>query len=230
MNKLLSRFAFFVLLFFPSTLLSEPAYQKLIHEAQVIEQDKRGTKVALLKNGQYFKVFRKKSLFSSNTFYSYARSFCRNAKRLAMLGVPTINITQLYALETGEYAVTYEPLEGTTVLDLLKSKQLTHDKAELLGEFIAHLHDKGVLFKSLHFGNIVLMPNGSFGLIDIASMSIYPWRLGCKKRLKNFDGFWRTFEHKYMFGLEGIQAFTKGYHKSCTKVDLKLRDIQLRLM
>ena len=40
----------------------------------------------------------------------------------------------------------------------------------LLGQFMARLHEKGICFRSLHLGNVVLTPDHELGLIDIADM------------------------------------------------------------
>jgi hypothetical protein len=48
------------------------------------------------------------------------------------------------------------------------------------------LHDKGILFRSIHLGNILVLEHGGFGLIDIADMSIQRRPLGLLKRARNF--------------------------------------------
>jgi len=215
-----------------SELLAEDAYQRLIKSAPVIlEQDQHGIKVVLLESGDILKTFRVKHLLSSARFFSYARSFCRNAKRLKMLGIPTVEIKNLYHFKAStKSVVVYRPLEGETVKNLLNQELLTDDLAEKLGKFIADIHDSGIYFRGLHLGNIVLTPEGDFGLIDISEMTIFPWRLGCRRRLRNFARFWRTFEDKFMFGYAGIHALIKGYHASCSTVDIKLKEIEKRLL
>lgn len=48
-----------------------------------------------------------------------------------------------------------------------------------------HLHRKGIYFRSLHLGNVILTPNGEFGLIDFSDMRIYPWPLPKFMRVRN---------------------------------------------
>lgn len=43
---------------------------------------------------------------------------------------------------------------------------------------VAKLFDHGMIFRSLHTGNVIVMPDGELGLIDFSDMRFYPWSLG----------------------------------------------------
>ena len=203
----------------------------LANADKIYEQDQYGIKVAKLKNNDFIKIFRVKNLFSITHFFSYARSFARNAERLKKLGIPTIKVKQLYHIQnSNKSAVVYEPLEGQTITEALHSKSFSITLAKDLGVFIAQLHEKGIYFRGLHLGNIVLTPDNKMGLIDIADMTIFPWPLDCRRRLRNFSRFWRDFENKFKFGYDSIEALIEGYHSNCNKVNVKLVDIQKRIM
>ena len=203
----------------------------LANAEAIFEQDQHGIKVAKLANGDFIKIFRVKRLFSIAHVYSYARMFCRNAERIAKLGIPTVKVKQLYHIQnSNKTAVVYEPLYGDTILDILRSRNISIALSRDLGAFIAEVHEKGIYFRGLHLGNIVLTPEKRMGLIDIADMTIFPWSLDCRRRLKNFSRFWRDFENKFIFGYEEIQALVEGYHASCKKVDMRLKDIQARML
>jgi tRNA A-37 threonylcarbamoyl transferase component Bud32 len=215
---------------------SEPLTQAALNELlvnadTVFEQDQYGIKVAKLANGDFIKIFRIKNLISVARIYSYAKMFCRNAGRIAELGIPTVKVKQLYHIEnSNKSAVIYAPLVGETILEILHSKRINTILCRDLGVFMANLHEKGIYFRGLHLGNIVLTPDNKLGLIDVADMTIFPWPLDCRRRLKNFSRFWRDFENKFMFGYESIQALIEGYHSNCKKVSVKLADIQKRMM
>ena len=80
----------------PSRLLTDDDYKVMSTDATVLEQDERGIKVLLLANGDILKIFRVKRVISGTNIYSYARRFCRNAKRLSALDIPTVRIKSLY--------------------------------------------------------------------------------------------------------------------------------------
>lgn len=77
--------------------------------------------------------------------------------------------------------------------------------------FVANLHEHGVLFRSLHFGNILQTPQGGLGLIDIADLSIQPFALSCSARLRNFRHLCRLAPDRRALGTSGWEWFLKNY-------------------
>src|SRR5690606_32816868 len=119
--------------------------EELLIDATVLEQGRFGLKVLRLQSGDILKIFRVKNTFSASRFLSYARCFCHNASRLRKIGIPTVEIKQLFHLEgSTKTAVLYAPLEGLTLRELLVSRPLMVEEAKSLGEFFARLHDHGV--------------------------------------------------------------------------------------
>jgi hypothetical protein len=80
------------------------------------------------------------------------------------------------------------------VREYLQQNPVEDSFLQLLGEFIAHLHAKGIFFRSAHFGNIIYTPDKQFGLIDISDMSISPFSLNIFKRLRNLKHIFRIDE------------------------------------
>jgi len=191
--------------------LTEAEFRAMCATAEILEQDAHGLKVLRLPNGDILKVFRVKHLISSARLYSYARRFCKNAERLSKRNVPTVITKQLYHLAgTRSSAVLYAPLPGQTVRDLARISKLDDPFLIRLGAFIAQLHDLGIYFRSLHFGNIVLTPDNRLGLIDIADLRIFSSKLSCRRRLRNFHHLWRIKTD--LVGLEGKLRFVReGY-------------------
>ncbi len=194
-------------------LLKELA--RLQASGKTLEQDKRGIKVTLLPSGNMLKVFRLRGWFTSSLIYSNARSFCRNAQRLKELEISTVSVINLYHFkQSTDTAVIYQPLAGQTIRELLKAKQLSQEMVEKFGIFIAQLHNLGICFRSLHFGNIVLTPSLQFGLIDIADMKIYPWALFASTRLRNIKHLSRYKDDVAMLGSEDWLGFIRAYLKA----------------
>ena len=141
------------------------------------------------------KLFRVKRFISQATLYSPARRFANNAKRLKQLNIPTISLIDLYNIKSiKRTAVHYQQLEGVTVREYLQSNPIEDKFLAQLGEFIAHLHAKGVFFRSAHFGNIIVTPDKQLGLIDISDMSISRFSLGYFKRIRNLKHIFRLPE------------------------------------
>lgn len=170
--------------------LSREQYDLWRQGAQVLEKDGHGEKVLRLADGTFLKLFRRKSLLSKTAIYPPARRFADNAAELERLGIPCPKVIELYRLsEPYRTVVHYEPLPGQTLRQLLSS-DTSLDQLELfarLAEFITHLHELGVYFRSLHMGNIVLTPDDRFGLIDISDMRCLGRPLSRRMRDRNYQ-------------------------------------------
>lgn len=170
-------------------LLSREKYDRWRADAQVLEQDAYGEKVLQLADGTFLKLFRRKSWLSKTAFHTPAERFADNATELQKLGIPCPRVIQLYRLETPYRSVVhYEPLAGETLRHLLRDDP-SLDQLELfarLAEFITHLHECGVYFRSLHMGNIVLTPDNQLGLIDISDMRCLGRPLSRRMRDRNY--------------------------------------------
>ncbi len=189
--------------------LSKQGYLTLREGAKVIEADGHGDKVLLLADGTYLKLFRLKRLFSTALFSPYSKRFAKNAIKLAKLGVPTVTTIETYRIPSiRRTAVHYSPLTGTTLRRL--SGGIDMMLADKLGKFIRELHDKGIYFRSLHLGNIVLTPENRLGLIDISDMKICKRPLTEIQRTRNFQHCSRCPEDNEKM-VSCTDAFIAGY-------------------
>ena len=167
--------------------LTEAQYEELMTNARVIERDTFGPKVLRLADDSYLKIFRRRNNVSWSLIYPYSKKFAVNAQTLKAMGIPTVEILDIMSLPVPrKTAVKYKPLAGDTIRDLFRKGRLTDDLLQQLGQFIYQLHQLGVYFRSLHFGNIVQEPNGQFGLIDIADMKFLNRPLRESEAIRNF--------------------------------------------
>ncbi|WP_433997885.1 hypothetical protein [Endozoicomonas sp.] len=168
--------------------LSSTAYKALTEGAEVIEQDHFGYKVLKLKDKTFLKLFRVKSTISSAWLRPYSVRFARNASELIARGIQTVDIIECYRLERYKNtAVHYQPLPGQTLRQVFPAldEGETRLLAEQVAQYIAHLHEQGIYFRSLHMGNILKLPDGTLGLIDIADMRFSRSSLKEELRLRN---------------------------------------------
>ncbi|MCO7567510.1 toluene tolerance protein [Pseudomonas sp. S 311-6] len=152
--------------------LSQVDFDQLTLGAKVLEADSYGAKVYLLDDGNILKVFRRKRLISSALLRPYSQRFVDNARRLAQLGIPTLEVISQYKLPMpGRTAVLYRPLPGETLLQLSRQEGFSWDEyLPQLIELVRRLHRSGIYFRSLHLGNVVVTPEQRLGLIDVADM------------------------------------------------------------
>ena len=144
---------------------------------RVLEKDARGPKVVVLQNGLFLKIFHTRRQPWLARLRPAAMRFAQNAARLQDIGVPAPNVVELLWLnrQEGLSACTYEPLPGQSVEQLYRqAPQQVEGWLPALAKFICQLHRHGIYFRSLHLGNIVLLPNGEHGLIDILDLQFKP--------------------------------------------------------
>ena len=196
--------------------LDAQALSRLTDDAVLLEQDHFGIKVLKLRGGTMLKIFRAKRWFSSAVLRPYSWRFFHNAEKLSHLGIPTVVPQTLYRLpEWRKTAVEYQPLPGVTLRQAIAEGKHPALGFEL-GRFVAELHAKGVYFRSLHLGNIILTPDNRLGLIDIADMRFLASSLSPRQRMRNFVHLRRLQKDRLQLGTLGWPLFCDGYWSVAT--------------
>lgn len=183
-------------------------FNALLGRSKVLMEDRHGLKVIATPEGEIMKFFRRKRLLSSALWDPYAKRFARNAANLTKLGIPTVEVTGVWRVSSLKRdAVVYRRLEGESLRDLEK----TAGRMEKLAGFFAELHAKGVFFRSVHFGNILELPDGRLGLIDMADLACKGRPLGVKERLRNFAHLVKYDVDRQVFEAYGMGTFIALY-------------------
>jgi hypothetical protein len=176
--------------------LTAEQYKELCSNAEIVQKDAYGPKVLRLADGQMVKIFRRKSFFSSALFRPYAGRFRKNAYRLSELGIRTVRVNRLCRCPSpARHLVFYQPVRGITLRDFLTENPANVSILEDFAAYLAELHAKGIYFRSIHFGNVIVLPDSAgFALIDVADLSFRPAPLDFKLSLRNFRHFLRYRE------------------------------------
>ncbi|HGM5550955.1 TPA: O-antigen ligase family protein [Pseudomonas putida] len=208
------------LLTLPVQKLSLEGLEQLSREARIIEEDGLGPKVLRLTDGSFLKLFRRRRWYTSGSFNPYSERFAVNSEQLRQMGIPTPQILNLYRLDDGSSAVHYTPLAGHTLRQVLQSitaPAVRQALVERFGKFMAQLHEKGVYFRSLHLGNVLVLEDGEFGLIDLADLRIYPTPLSLSMRQRNLRHMQRyTVDKRWLFE-DHLDALLQGYAMTASK-------------
>lgn len=191
------------LLTLPVQKLSVTGLEQLSREARIIEEDGLGPKVLCLNDGSFLKLFRRRRWYTSGSFNPYSERFAVNSEQLRQMGIPTPQVLNVYRLDDGSSAVHYAPLPGHTLRQVLQgitAPAVRQALIERFGKFMAQLHEKGVYFRSLHLGNVLVLEDGEFGLIDLADLRIYPTPLSLSMRQRNLRHMQRyTVDKRWLF-------------------------------
>ena len=198
--------------------LKPQAFDQLSSNAHVIEADGLGPKVLRLEDGRFLKIFRPRRWYTSGSFNPYSERFASNSEQLRTLGIPAPQVLNLYTLADGSSAVVYTPLPGLTLRQALQSldSSLRESLIERFGRFVAVLHERGVYFRSLHLGNVLLMDDGEFGLIDVADLRIYPSPLRNALRQRNLNHMQRYPQDRSWLFETHFEQLAKGYASVAT--------------
>lgn len=192
--------------------VSQSEYEKLLKESEVVEQDRHGIKVVRMPDGNFLKTFWCRRLVSSRRVYPEWLRFTLHAGALRRRDISTVEVRETVRIpHLKRTGVIYRPLEGKTLRQKAAAGEFDGALAERLGGFVAQLHRKGIHFHSLHLGNVLFYPDGSFGLIDISDMRIFLWPLGANTRMRNFNHLFRYKEDLQILNKAGMQEFLNGY-------------------
>ena len=171
----------------PDTITQEQ-FQQLVDSGKTIEQDSNGPKVVLLPHNNWLKIFypRGNSQLKQRVKALPQQRFIDNVTELQQRDIITLKPTAYLALEKSNVEmVCYEPVPGESIRNLLRQGPIDPSLTTQLANYIAKLHDKGIYFRSLHLGNVILMPSGELALIDIADMTFQKRPLSLWQRLRN---------------------------------------------
>ncbi len=190
--------------------LSARGYGDLVAGSRLLEWDE-GDKVLALPDGRIVKLFRIKRRLRS-LVDPPSRRFAAHGRRLRALDVRAPE-TQAHFLcwAIRRFGVIYQRLPGRDVMALEAAGELDAGQVAALGRYIARLHEQGVLFRSLHPQNILVVPDGGFALIDIADMRLRGRPLTPRERTRNFAHLCRRPAHRALWARVGWTTLLRAY-------------------
>jgi serine/threonine protein kinase len=188
-------------------------YQALIRGAKLLREDGYGPKVYQTPDGRIVKLFRVKRWLSSSVIYPYNLRFLHNSRRLQRMGIVCVEVDEVfYCHAIRRHGLVYRRLDGRPLDELLVSAdERARELFREYAEFIAMLHTRRIYFRSLHPGNILLLPQGGFGLIDVADMRFPRSPLSPARRRRNFQHMFRSVEFRNALDLLPGALFVTAY-------------------
>lgn len=185
-------------------------FQGWLEQGRPLEQDSRGVKVLCLSDGRYLKIFRSRHHPWWARCFPQARRFERNARQLNQKNIHTPEVLESIWIDPhqGVSACLYRPLAGESLEQLYrKNPEACQTLLPALAAYIKTLHQKGVYFRSLHLGNI-LLHQGSFGLIDFLDLRVKRRPLSPRLIQRNFAHLERYLLRRHLnhFPLDRLLA------------------------
>jgi hypothetical protein len=127
------------------------------------------------------RIWRRKGLFTSDRLWPYAERFRHALTALAAVDVPVPRYRAHGRVRgAGERVVVCEWLEG----DTLRSLGGRFDR-KALATFVAELHERGIHVRGLNLGDVVRLPDGRLGLLDVQAVELRNRPLPLRVRERN---------------------------------------------
>ena len=206
--------------------------EKMTAGAQILEFRDSEVKVLLSREGKIYKFFRPKRFWSSSLWAPYALRFVRHTVLLRSRGITAPVVESIFDVPALKcHVVTYLKLEGQSLRQRLQEEPLIAKRQDILQRlaiFIAELHDKGIFFRALHLGNILITPTGNYALIDVVDLKVFRSPLNARQRLHNFRHLYRYGEDKALIDEYPRSEFLKAYTVAASWKGRLSRQIFLR--
>jgi tRNA A-37 threonylcarbamoyl transferase component Bud32 len=168
--------------------------------------------VIISADGTITKLWAKKpGWLSSSRWRRYSSRFISNAEKLRNYGV---TVPQIIAHKkicgTHVYLVQYHSLPGQSIRELLEHHPEQVDIPSL-AQYFYDLHEKGIIFRAIHFGNVIQTPNGKYGLIDFTDITFLKHPAPLSRRATNIATPLRYHEDVKRIEESGLPNFLKSY-------------------
>jgi hypothetical protein len=184
---------------------NDAEFNKFVEKA-----DDLGHRKTFHKKNEIIKIFNVRGYISSGFFNTYASRIIKNSIRLTEHEIPSIEITNELAFQYNKRlsGVSYKYIPGKTYRDL--GNKITKEMIADLAKYISIIHKKGIYFRAMHLGNI-LLHNKKLFLIDIAKIHFYPWSLFIFTRARAFRRMIKYQDDIKHFGLMNYKNLISEY-------------------
>jgi hypothetical protein len=184
---------------------NDAEFNKFVEKA-----DDLGHRKTFHKKNEIIKIFNVRGYLSSGFFNTYASRIIKNSIRLKEHEIPSIEITNELAFQYNNRlsGVSYKYIPGKTYRDL--GNKITKEMITDLAKYISIIHKKGIYFRAMHLGNI-LLHNKKLFLIDIAKIHFYPWSLFIFTRARAFRRMIKYQDDIKHFGLINYKNLISEY-------------------
>ena len=195
--------------------LDEKTFLSLVKGGTVVTINGGGVSVVLTKDNRYIKIFRPPSRFSSDLFSPRPLRFEKAVLALNARNIPTVLDLEMYWVPCMKrHAACYTPLAGEELRTAIGKTQNPNSLIHGWATFLADIHLKGVYFRGINFSNVLICPDGQFGLIDVGSVQTYKRGLDPGLRARNFKHPLAYHQDKDAIQNFGIVNLVKSYLKS----------------
>lgn len=185
-----------------------------IHENEILYGRTGRPEVMLTPDDRIVKCFYPRKLISTSTFIPQARRFSSNARKLLEKGIPAPVVEDvIYCQEVPVHMIVYKRLEGEDLRHLCSQGEM--EALSALPGFLAALHERGIYFRAIHLGNLLLQNDNTFAILDMSDMWTRPYSLWAFPRARNLVHLVNRKEDRLHFLNYGVNRFLTEYLDRC---------------
>lgn len=184
--------------------------EEIIGDNEILMGSDHSPKMLETQSGEVVKFFYPKSRLSTSTFFPKAKVFADNGDSLKKLQVIAPVTTRIgYCASRKMYLVIYDRIPGKD----LRMWDAEKDNRALdgLGGYLALLHRKGVMFRGIHLGNVLMDDDGQYALVDISGMACKSKALTLWQRMRNLINLLGVEDDKQILSAYGLSRFVANY-------------------
>ncbi len=192
-------------------ILSPDAFKALIDDknAMVLSTSPQGPKVLQKQNRDIVKLFYRTKWLSSDTWFPKALRFNYNSQRLRTAGFLAPEIKKIFYYPGSKaHILIYNCIPGK---DFRELTQHSVQYLEKLPPFLALLHEKGIFYRGIHLGNLILSLYQTIALIDITDVKSQDTPLTLQQRAKNLAHLMHYRLDNRLFQQYGYRHFLQEY-------------------
>lgn len=170
----------------PAEVISVKAFEQLAGEPIGTAIGKAG--IIRLRDGRFAKVFRRpRGLFSKLRWHSSGTRFVKAAAELARRMVATVQVEEFHRVgpERREVVI-YRPVDGEVLREVLRRGEDVEGLVIGFARFLAELHARGIHPRSMHWGNVLVLATGGYGLIDVTATRFRRRPVHMRARARDF--------------------------------------------
>lgn len=167
-------------------IISETTYQEIATSGKLGPTKHGYPAVIFHANDTVTKLWAKKTgWLSSSRWRPYSTRFIKNAELLKQEGIHTPEIiSHMRIARNHVHLVQYHSLPGKSIRELLVHHPEQVDIPSL-AQYFYDLHEKGIIFRAIHFGNVIQISTGKYGLIDFTDVSFLKYPVPLTRRAAN---------------------------------------------
>lgn len=195
-------------------VIDQTGFDCLLAGSRVLRSGAAGAKVWLRDDGVVIKLLRAKPWLSSATLRPYAARAACHAQGLRERGFRTLEVTHWYRIAgTRRHIIAYPLLPGTPLRELAAVGGLA-ERLPALAKLFARLHAAGVYYRSGHLGNVIELPDGELGLIDVVDVRFFVRPVDARRRARSFRILFAEAAAAAAIAEHGIDVFRRDYEQA----------------